>query len=215
VSRRDVRGVLALTFLMATRSYPTYLRVMLHSIRTGPAAPAAEEPLELLLACHARLRHFSELSLVLATRQDLPREDAADASTRLVRYFRLALPLHEADEEKTVAPALLATPARALVEDALGAMTAQHAELHEVLASLLPAWEQLETGSGAELPGLPALSDARRLASLLDAHLALEEHTIFPNLSAVDPAARKRLLGEMRARRTPEVMAVMQKVVLR
>jgi hemerythrin-like domain-containing protein len=204
--------VAALTFLMATGTRRPYPSGMLHTIRTGPLAAAVDEPIDLLLACHARLRYFSELSLVLATRTDLPAEDAADAGARLLRYFRVALPLHEADEEQTVAPALLSTAARSLVEDALGTMKAQHTQLHEVLASLLPAWERVE----AEPASIrPALADARSLASLLDAHLALEEHTIFPSMSAIDPAVRRPLLGAMRARRTPEIMATMQKVVER
>ncbi len=187
-----------------------YLIRMLHSIRTGPLPAPSHEPIDLLLSCHAKLRHFSELSLALATRADLGREEAADASVRLLRYFRIALPLHEADEEQSIGPALLATPARSLVEDALGTMAAQHQQLHEILEALMPAWEQVEAEPGAERP---ALADARALATLLDLHLGLEEQTIFPSILGIDPAKRKLLYVEMRGRRTPEVMETMQKVV--
>jgi len=187
--------------------YPSF---MLHSIRTGPLAAPSNEPIDLLLSCHGKLRHFSALSLALATRTDLAREEAADASVRLLRYFRIALPLHEADEETSIGPALLATPARSLVDEALGTMAAQHEQLHEILASLMPAWERVEAEPGA---GRPALADARALATLLDLHLGLEEQTIFPSILGIDPAKRRLLYVEMRGRRTPEIMETMQKVV--
>ncbi len=190
---------------------------MLHTIRTGPLGPPAEEPLELLLACHVRLRSFSALSLALATRTDLPPAEMADAAQRLLRYFQVALPLHEADEEDSLAPALLATSAGSRVQDALGTMAAQHEQLHEILDALIPAWEGIAAAaSEANAPravGVPAQSEARGLSNLIELHLDLEEKLVFPAITLIEPAARKRLFAEIRGRRTPEVMATMQQVL--
>lgn len=167
--------------------------------------PATEEPVDLLLACHARLRHFSELSLALATRTDIDDAQIRDASHRLLRYFRVALPLHEADEEETLAPALAAVMAPSHATDQ---MRDQHALLHDVLAELFPLWEHAEREPGS-IDREALAPCARKLAAILDVHLALEETTIFPMVKTIPEAERKRLYAEMRGRRTAEVMTEM------
>ena len=164
--------------------------VMLHSIRTRPQPPPSEEPVDLLLACHGRLRQFSTLALAVATRADLSAEQVKDACDELARYFRLALPLHEADEEVTLAPALAPLMKDA---EALDRMRDQHAMLHETLAVLLPLWDARAREK--------TLVPARKLAAILDVHLALEEATIFPLVAEVPAPERKRLFEEMRRRR--------------
>ena len=166
---------------------------MLHSIRTSRERPTLnEEPLDLLVACHARLRHFSALALALATRKDLEPEQIVDASHRLLRYFKVALPLHEADEEESVTKAVRAIATAAEIA-ALEQMRNQHELLHDVLAELFPRWRKMEP-SGTE-------AHARRLASVLEMHLDLEEKTIFPMLARLPDAERKRVASEFRARR--------------
>jgi len=184
---------------------------MLHTIRTSrDLPPAIQDPVDLLLACHARLRHFSELSLALATRTDLDDAQVRDASHRLLRYFRVALPLHEADEEETLAPALAPVMTPELADAALQ-MRDQHRLLHDVLAELLPQWSLAEAEPG--LVDRAAMAPhARRLAAILDVHLALEETTIFPTARSLPDRERARLFAEMRARRSDEVMAEMKTI---
>jgi hypothetical protein len=55
-----------------------------------------EDAVDLLLACHARIRHF----LALALRAG----DDAEAIAAVRRYFTEALPLHIADEDELLAP---------------------------------------------------------------------------------------------------------------
>ena len=163
---------------------------MLHSIRTKPRAAPSHEPVDMLLDCHARLRHFSAMASALATRTDLDEKQIEDACTELVRYFEVALPLHEADEERTLAPALEPLAADA---EALERMRSQHAAIHETLDALIPLWKSRrreETAGGA-----------RELAALLEDHLALEESVIFPLVAKLAAAERERLGAEMRARR--------------
>jgi len=163
---------------------------MLISIRTSPRETPSDEPADFLLACHARLRHFSATAIALATRSDLDEEQIDDACDELVRYFRVALPLHEADEEVTLAPSLEPLVAAA---DVLEKMRRQHVVIHETLDVLLPLWEAREQRASE-----PA---ARRLAALLDEHLALEESELFPCIARLSSPERKRLFFEMRGRR--------------
>ncbi len=184
---------------------------MLHTIRTRRDLPAAtEEPVDMLVTCHARLRHFSELALALATRKDLEKAQITDASHRLLRYFKVALPLHEADEEQSLQPALiaLATPEQ---RDAIGQMCDQHGLLHDVLAELFPRWETMEA-EPEKIDGAVSAPEARRLAAILDVHLALEEATIFPITALLPDAERKRLFAQMRGRRSAEVMTEMKRI---
>lgn len=184
---------------------------MLHTIRTRPDLPSAtNEPTELLLACHGRLRHFSELSRALATRDDVEDERLVDAAHRLLRYFRVALPLHEDDEERSLAPVLLA---RATEEqaDAMDRMRDQHGLLHDVLADLFPLWERVEA-EPRSLDRKTARPHALRLATVLDVHLELEETLIFPMVAAFPSAERRRLAEEMRARRSPETLDEMRRI---
>lgn len=184
---------------------------MLHTIRTQRDLPAAtEEPVDMLVTCHARLRHFSELALALATRKDLETAQIMDASHRLIRYFEVALPLHEADEEQSLKPALLAiaTPEQ---RDAMEQMCDQHGLLHDVLAELLPKWKMMEA-EPEKTDGAVMAPEARRLAAILDVHLALEEATIFPVAKQLPEAERKRLFTEMRGRRSAEIMTEMKRI---
>jgi len=166
---------------------------MLHSIRTTREPLAqSDEPLDLLVACHVRLRHFSALALALATREDLDAQQIADGCERVLKYFEVALPLHEADEEESVTKAVRAIATAAEIA-ALEQMRNQHELLHDVLAELFPRWRKMEP-SGTE-------AHARRLASVLEMHLDLEEKTIFPMLARLPDAERKRVASEFRARR--------------
>ena len=164
----------------------------------------------MLVTCHARLRHFSELALALATRRDLETAQIVDASHRLLRYFKVALPLHEADEEQSLMPALaaIATPAQ---REAIDQMCDQHGLLHDVLAELFPKWETMEAAP-REIDGAVSAPEARRLAAILDVHLALEESTIFPIAKQLPDAERKRLFAEMRGRRSAEIMTEMKRI---
>jgi hemerythrin-like domain-containing protein len=196
---------------MAKRDVRLHPLFMLHTIRTSRhLPPPTEDPIDLLLSCHGRLRHFSELSLALATRLDIDDEQLRDACHRLLRYFRVALPLHEADEEETLAPAL--AMASSEQSGAIAAMRDQHHLLHEVLEALFPLWEAALRSPDA-IDRAAIAPHARRLAAILDVHLALEETVIFPLAKAIPEAERRRLWVEMRARRTADVMTEMRTIV--
>lgn len=173
---------------------------MLHRLGKNASPPPTDEPADLVVACHGRIRELTGIALALARTPDAPAPDAAAAATRLRRYFSEALPLHEADEESTIAPALRALDPSLAPE--LEAMEREHAEVHAVLAELLPLWEALEREPGriGEIgPRLGAASE--RLATAFDAHLALEERAIVPRLAEIAADERRAMARAMRERR--------------
>jgi hemerythrin-like domain-containing protein len=177
---------------------------MLHTLGRRAGVVVAPDAVDLLLECHQRIRHFTQLAVALTRAAEAPAPEVATAAASVLRYFTEALPRHAADEDESIAPRLVAAEAPAAVGLALDAMTREHATLHETLDELVPRWRAVaaEPGRIAEEAGAMRPLTAR-LAELWVAHLGPEESLIFP--------AVRRLLGadaldaiqrEMRARRT-------------
>lgn len=167
-------------------------------IRIGGSPKSGEGPTELLLACHGRIRSFTELAARLASDEPAPDVEVAEAARRVHRYHAVALPLHQADEELSIAPRL----ARA-VPEALAAMKREHAELDAVLAGLLPLWERLAAEPGLRRELSAALArEVARMQQLWARHLTAEEEVIFPALRLLAAADLEQIAREMRARRS-------------
>lgn len=186
-----------------------------------PRAPDQEDLVDLLLACHARIRHFAALAqrLLDAHQARQAREanreavvtpaQLADAARSLARYFGVALPLHVADEDVSIAHRLAVAHEREKLDvpvevaAALGLMSAEHLTIDRLLDALVPAWTTVAQDP-ATLDVLHAelAPKTARLASIMATHLAAEEATIFPWMRASLTAdARAAILAEMRARR--------------
>jgi len=69
-------------------------------------ASEPEDAISLLLGCHQRIRHFTQVAFRLAQNPNAPAPDRADAARSVLRYFQIALPLHEADENESIYPRL-------------------------------------------------------------------------------------------------------------
>jgi iron-sulfur cluster repair protein YtfE (RIC family) len=137
---------------------------------------------DLLAACHEKIRKFSAMACAIANGQGADLREAAGA---VRRYFAEAFPLHVADEEE-----LLDLPPR-IHDDHVA-----HAVEVERLVALCA---QIEAGSPvpAELGPL-----AEKLRIELDEHLALEERDVFPAIRALPDDVRARMRDAIRARRT-------------
>jgi iron-sulfur cluster repair protein YtfE (RIC family) len=170
--------------------------------------PAPSGPLEMLRACHARIRHFVQLSRTLAEASGVPRREIATAAAAVFSCFSHAVPRHEADENESLFPRLQAAlPPGALVREAVETMVEQHQAIDELAAELLSLCDSLRRHP--EL--LPSL--ARRLqnvTSALDqifaAHFQLEETVIFPALQQLLTEAQlEEMSREMQQRHRPPV----------
>jgi iron-sulfur cluster repair protein YtfE (RIC family) len=175
---------------------------MLQILGASKVSSPAEGAAELLLGCHQRIRQFAELAARVASHEPASDADVADAARRVHRYHSIALPLHQADEEQSIAPRLepLVAPE---IRQAISGMRREHLELDETLATLLPLWQQLaaEPAMRRELAGrmAPAVT---RMQELWAHHLSVEEDLIFPALNrALDAAQLATIVEEMRARR--------------
>jgi hemerythrin-like domain-containing protein len=172
----------------------------------GPQdASASSTPLEMLQGCHARIRHFMQLSRTLAEAVDASQDDISDAAVSLTRYFSEALPLHEADENQTLFPRLYdAAPLASPLREAANAMVEQHHAINELVAELLSLCSTIRRQP--EL--LPSLARHLRqvtsaLDQVFDSHLHMEETVIFPALLQFTSAQLEEISREMQQRRLP------------
>lgn len=159
----------------------------------------AAEPtlLERFTDCHERIRKFCALARRLA--QTPGGEEARQAAAELHRYFSVALPLHVADEEQSLAPRLGHVGDDALA-DHLEAMTRDHVEIDGNLVSLLDGWKKI-----VEEPSAARCAATRWEAACLlvhfEHHLYAEETHILPLIARLPPAYADAIASEMRARR--------------
>ncbi|MFN7135666.1 MAG: hemerythrin domain-containing protein [Myxococcales bacterium] len=170
-------------------------------------APAErdEDAVGLLLACHARIRYFTDVARRIAEGPALPPEQLRDAAARVRRYFDEALPLHAEDEDQSLAPRLLALQLTDELRTAVETMVRQHGPIDETLAALVPHWRTLEQEPSRQ-PALAA--ELRQLTAALqahwDEHLALEEEVVFPAVRRLlEVGEQRQVLKELRARRAP------------
>jgi hypothetical protein len=177
---------------------------MLNQIKTAPRARESQDATELLIACHQRIRHFSGVAVKLAHGHGATEPEIAQAADGLHRYFTVALPLHEADENLSVHPRLRrAVPEGELAGPAADAMLDQHMAIDELVERLIPLWVLVKSSPGR----LPELSSelcalSKRLNELFEAHLKLEEGTIFPALRNYLPEPElAAIVREMQERR--------------
>jgi len=175
-------------------------------LNPGTGEPAATSPQELLQGCHARIRHYVQLGRTLATTRGVAEAEVADAAAAIYRYFNLALPMHEADEDETIYPRICsAQPAGGLVLDAAKAMVEQHRAINELTVELLELCATLDRTPTRLTQLAPELDHVTRaLEQVFGAHLLLEETVIIPALTDLfPPEVITEMLNEMNDRRRP------------
>ncbi len=165
-------------------------------------ARGGESLVELLMACHERIRRFSALAIALAESTTASRAPAeiADGADAVRRYFEVALPLHAADEDLAITPRL-ARHAPALVP-VLAWMHADHVAHRPLLDAVIELCAALAR-TPAEQPAIaPRLAPAAAaLAAALIAHVDEEERTILPAIASLPAAEQAAIVVELRARR--------------
>jgi hemerythrin-like domain-containing protein len=115
----------------------------------GEAAPDFSDPIGLLEACHGRIEQNCALLQRMCDHQDTQGADAdlAAAAQTVMRYFDIAAPLHHADEEQDLFPALAG---EADLQQLIRRLQTEHAE-HEMLwQTLRTDLERLVGGHAAE-----------------------------------------------------------------
>ena len=149
----------------------------------------------MLLDCHERIRKFAGIALRLAAGKDHPANEVREAVQAVHRYFTVALPLHEADEEQSLQPRLVPSAA-------LATMVSEHREIDALLGEeLVPRWTRLIDAPADRALRLATGDPAQRLSALMQRHLELEEQSIFPAIDLLSPDVQAALVAEMRGRR--------------
>lgn len=162
-------------------------------------APAAsfDEPFEMLLACHDRVRRM--LSLLQRLQMHLAGhgadDQAAAAARDLMRYFDSAGPAHHEDEERHILPELVLQGHAALA----GRLHAEHQRMAADWAVVRAALQQVAAGQAVTAD---ATAPWQAFAALYGIHIDLEEGIAYPAvLASADPATQQAMGHEMAARR--------------
>lgn len=162
--------------------------------------PEGEELLDLLGACHSRIRSFSSLALELSARSAHPAAERIEACERAIRYFREALPLHVRDEEESLLPRLIGRAPG--LDEALATMRREHDEHGPLLDAVLERLDALRASPDDDSLRAALRPVATALQRAFEDHLLAEERVIFAAVAEhLDESARREVVGELRARR--------------
>ena len=173
----------------------------------GFNAPAAgfDEPVDMLSACHDKLRSRCETLSRLPGHVALhgADEQARSAAQNILRYFDGPALYHHADEEKDLFPALLesvagsdATCLRGLFDK----LSNEHRLLENQWQRLRPLLQQLCDGKAVELPD----SDIQAFIQGYAGHLQCEDQELLPMARRMLDSAALRQIGQaMNLRRNP------------
>jgi hemerythrin-like domain-containing protein len=149
---------------------------MTSALPTAGESATFDDPVEMLLVCHAKLR--KQLATLARLERHLPEHghdaDARTAARAILRYFDSAAVHHHEDEEASLLPRVVAhaPDARALS----ARLRLEHTALAERWRTLRPLLSGIATGQRAVLP--PKL--VREFAAAYDAHLEIEETLLIP-----------------------------------
>ncbi len=183
---------------------------MLTQISSPPQSPAPSGPVEMLLECHHRIRHFVQLSRTLAEAQESPQAQVAEAAEAIFRYFSQSLPLHEADENETLYPRVRhLAPLGSPLREAAKAMVEQHHAIEELVFELAAVCGALRR----QPERLPTLSSqlqhtSEALDQIFSSHLHMEETVIFPAIAQLPAEELHAMTREMQRRRQPSEDAI-------
>ncbi len=160
-------------------------------------APSFDEPLEMLLACHGRVRDCCrQLDALPAHLAANGLDDAARNSIAgIVRYFDIAGPAHHQDEEDELFP---------IVRDSLPHTLPRLERLHSEHLSLQQTWGQIRANLLAltdAQPQLPDAPDISAFTALYRGHAQIEEEWLFPTAAGLLNQDQLRTAGQRMAKR--------------
>ncbi len=164
------------------------------------------DPIGMLSDCHRRIERFLAGLIMIAEEAlggPIPQQTRAQFETGL-RYFREAAPNHTADEEESLFPRLVESttrtePVLALLEH----LKSDHVEVgnwHLLVDRLGSKW--LAQGGLSSADEDLLLANLRKLRSVYEEHIAVEDRKLFPLAALVLSTEELKLIGEeMAARR--------------
>ncbi len=167
-----------------------------------PRLPLEDSALDLLRACHAKMRLFTTAleRIVEAYARNPLDSQLPDGARTTARYFREALPKHAADEDLSITPRLVAAHPDLAPVLANGAR--EHAVMEGELPLLTATLDQLATREALTAEEFAAFSDrVDRVVLLLRTHALTEETTWFERFGQLPADQLRAVRAEMAARR--------------
>jgi hemerythrin-like domain-containing protein len=155
---------------------------------TSPAV-GLDQPLEILEACHERVKNHCQILQRLSAHLKVAGIDdqAILASKNLLRYFEIAAKNHHEDEENNLFPMLLESMAGSdavCINEIINVLKEEHIHLERIWQSIKDPLELIASGTIASIDETQILL----LATTYEKHINLEENELFP--------MAKRLLNE-------------------
>ena len=174
------------------------------TILPGGDAASFDEPLAMLVACHARMR--KQLATLAKLERHLPEHgcdsDARAAARAILRYFDSAAVHHHEDEEDSLMPRILARVPEART------IASRLAREHEALADQWRPLRPLLSGIAAGQRAVLSPKMVLEVTAAYDAHLAAEEAELIPlAYDVLSPDELREIGREMATRRGVTVAA--------
>jgi hypothetical protein len=193
-----------MTIVMATLGgAPTFEAMILNRSKR----PAAELDVASFFAtCHTRIRDFTDIAARLGDVPNLSAEKIPQAARSLHWFFSVALPLHAEDEDRSVAPRLLARGISQEVEDALVLQATQHPVIDEISEGIAQSLRGVTDAVTLAPVAARVAALADGLNALWGVHLELEERIIFPAIQCLPRGDVEAILAECHARRSAQPM---------
>lgn len=158
---------------------------------TNPA-PSFDQPLEMLLACHDKIRRFCDQLDKLAPHiaEHGVDETAKRSIDAVVRYFDVAGPSHHSDEEEELFPILEARVPSAAPK--LEQLSAEHGYLHSRWNAIRDDLVALRNGDISVISRIEIEEFVRQYRL----HAAIEEAWLIPTADKTMTLEEKRIAGE-------------------
>ncbi len=128
--------------------------------------------------------------------------ERADAARAVLRYYTIALPLHEADENDSIYPRLRKKLPEGALAEANETMVAQHQTIDTLVAALVPQWQTIVDRPAGQNAFRSLLQQTHQLQNTWTSHLQMEEEQVVPAMRQYLTLHDLEVIrNEMRARR--------------
>ncbi|AAQ58241.1 hemerythrin domain-containing protein [Chromobacterium violaceum] len=169
----------------------------LDTLGKAGAAPSFEQPLEMLQACHDKIRRFCDQLDKLPPYIEEHGVDEAARNTidDVVRYFDVAGPAHHTDEEEELFP--LIDERVPTASSRLEQLSAEHGYLHSCWNAIRDDLVALRDGRIKQI----SRNELQEFARQYREHAAAEEAWLFPTAASALSPEELRQAGANMARR--------------
>jgi len=140
-----------------------------------------DDPIGMLIDCHRRIERFLGILCAVILRaggRELTEEEKSAVMTA-IHYFQQGGQRHTSDEEESLFPRLRGKSIPAV--ESIARLQTEHRQatrLHNSIERLYLAW--ISSGQLTLDEENRLLSETRQLKDLYDAHIQIEENTVFP-----------------------------------